>query len=117
MTPKQLVECCVDRFNDGDTSGLAELYHADAINHQVTQDPVQGRDAIRAMFEREFAQADMTCIVKAIHEAGDVAALEWRDPLGCVVVAFSRCARGGSPFSAVTGTSSPFLKMHGLPVA
>ena len=27
-------------------TGLAELYHDDAINHQVTQGPVEGREAI-----------------------------------------------------------------------
>src|SRR5215813_11322719 len=82
MSPREVVECWVERFSAGDAGGLADLYYPDAVNHQVTQVPVEGRDAIRAMFEREFASADMTCIVEAIHEAGDVAALEWRDPLG-----------------------------------
>ena len=61
MTPKQVVETWVDRFNNGDAAGLAHLYHEDAVNHQVTQAPVKGRTAIRSMFEREFAAADMTC--------------------------------------------------------
>ena len=34
------------------------------------------------MYEQKFATAEMPCIVKAIHDAGDVVALEWRDPLG-----------------------------------
>jgi hypothetical protein len=51
-------------------AGLAELYHDDAINHQVTQEPVEGREAIRVTFEREFATAEMVCIVKAIHRLG-----------------------------------------------
>jgi len=82
MTPKQVVQEWVKRFNDADADALAELYMEDAINHQVTQDPVEGRDAIRAMFREEFAAADMTCIIEEIHEAGDVGILEWRDPLG-----------------------------------
>ncbi|WP_265923002.1 nuclear transport factor 2 family protein [Cupriavidus nantongensis] len=54
---------------------VADLYHPDAVNHQVTQEPIEGREAIRAMFEREFGLAKMVCIVEAIHEAGEVAAL------------------------------------------
>jgi ketosteroid isomerase-like protein len=82
MTPRQVVEEFVRRFNKGDATAIAELYHEDAVNHQVTQEPVEGRAAICAMFERDFATAEMTCIPEMIHEAGDVAILEWRDPLG-----------------------------------
>ncbi len=57
MTPRELVETWVERFNAGDAKGLAELYAEDAVNHQVTQEPVAGHAAIRAMFEREFAAA------------------------------------------------------------
>src|SRR5262249_18072156 len=76
------------------------------INHQVTQEPVQGREAIRAMFEREFSVADMTCIVEAIHEAGDVVALEWRDPRASAAAGSSPSVRDGSPSSVAIGTSS-----------
>jgi hypothetical protein len=72
----------VRRFNSGDADRLAELYHEGAVNHQVVQEPIAGKVAIRAMFRREFAAADMTCIPEVIHEAGDVAILEWMDPLG-----------------------------------
>jgi uncharacterized protein (TIGR02246 family) len=64
MRPRALVEEWVRRFNAADSVGLATLYAEDAVNHQVTQDPVEGRAAIRAMFEREFAAADMTCIIE-----------------------------------------------------
>lgn len=40
MTPRHIVETWIERFNAGDAAGLAELYHPDAINHQVTQDPI-----------------------------------------------------------------------------
>jgi hypothetical protein len=30
---------------------LADLYHADAINHQVVESPVRGVENIRAMFQ------------------------------------------------------------------
>ena len=116
MAPKQLVETWVERFNAGDAEGLAELYHGDAINHQVTQEPVRGRDAIRAMFVREFAQAEMVCIVEAIHEAGDVAALEWRDPLGLRGCGFFTVRDGRIVFQRGYWDKLSFLKMHGLPV-
>ena len=53
MTPRETVEEWVRRFNAADIGGLTELYHEDAVNHQVTQAPVEGREAIRAMFERK----------------------------------------------------------------
>jgi hypothetical protein len=81
-SPRDVVETWVARFNAADVDGLADLYHPDAINHQVVQNPVVGRDEIRAMFGREFAAAKMTCIVETIHDAGEVIALEWRDPRG-----------------------------------
>jgi hypothetical protein len=82
MSPRELVELWVERFNAADVDGLAELYQLDAVNHQVAQEPVRGRDAIRAMFAQELSNAEMTCIVEMIHEAGEVAIFEWRDPLG-----------------------------------
>jgi ketosteroid isomerase-like protein len=45
MSPRQVVERWVEQFNAADADGLADLYHLDAVNHQVTQDPVEGRDA------------------------------------------------------------------------
>jgi len=117
MTPRQIVETWVDRFNAANAAGLAALYHADAVNHQVTQDPVNGRAAIRAMFEREFAQADMVCIVEAIHEAGDVAALEWRDPLGLRGCGFFTVRDDLIVFQRGYWDKLSFLKMHNLPIA
>jgi uncharacterized protein (TIGR02246 family) len=82
MTPRQVVEEWVRRFNAADADGIAELYRDDATNHQVVQKPVIGKAAIREMFRREFAVAKMVCIPVMIHEAGNVAILEWKDPLG-----------------------------------
>lgn len=114
--PRQVVESWVDRFNAGDAAGLADLYHDDAVNHQVTQDPIEGRDAIRAMFEREFAAADMVCIPEAIHEAGEVVALEWRDPLGLRGCGFFTVRDGLIAFQRGYWDKLSFLKMHGLPI-
>ena len=80
--PKEVVRAWVDAFNRGDANALAALYADNATNHQVVRDPVEGRAAIRSMFEREFAAADMECIVENLFEDGDWAILEWRDPAG-----------------------------------
>jgi ketosteroid isomerase-like protein len=45
MTPREVVEAWLERLDAGDVDGIAALYHEDAVNHQVTQDPVVGRDA------------------------------------------------------------------------
>lgn len=82
MSPKQLVQQWVRRFNEGDVEGLASLYATDAINHQVVMEPLHGRQAIRRMFEVEFGRASMTCIVENLLEDGEWAILEWRDPGG-----------------------------------
>src|SRR3546814_10639304 len=58
VSPKQLVQEWVRRFNDGDIAGLASLYTSDAVNHQVVMEPLNGREAIRQMFEIEFGRAD-----------------------------------------------------------
>ena len=116
MTPREVVETWVERFNAGDVAGLAALYHEDAVNHQVTQEPVEGREAIRAMFEREFAAAEMVCIPEAIHEAGDVAALEWRDPLGLRGCGFFTVRDGLIAFQRGYWDKLSFLRLHGLPV-
>src|SRR3546814_4591653 len=45
-------------------------------------EPLNGREAIRQMFEIEFGRASMTCIVENVFEDGEWAILEWRDPTG-----------------------------------
>ena len=47
MTPVELVEKWVELFNAGDADGLAGLYAEGAVNHQVTQEPVEGRENIQ----------------------------------------------------------------------
>lgn len=82
MTPKQVVNQWVDAFNAADVEAITGLYAENAVNHQVANEPVEGRDAIRAMFEGEFAAAKMTCIIENIFEDGQWAIIEWKDPLG-----------------------------------
>ncbi len=66
----------VQAFNSADIEALTSLCSEDAVNHQVAEQPVEGRDAIKKMFEKEFAVAEMTCIVENIFEDGEWAILE-----------------------------------------
>ena len=82
MKPKEVLQQFVDAFNNADVEALSELYAENAINHQVANEPVIGRENIRKMFENEFSQAKMVCIVENLFEDGQWAIMEWRDPLG-----------------------------------
>jgi limonene-1,2-epoxide hydrolase len=114
--PKQVVEHWVDIFNQGDAQKIAELYHTDAINHQVTNDPVVGKDAIYNMFKNEFSTADMVCIVEHIFEDGEWAILEWKDPLGLRGCGFFHIVDGKIKFQRGYWDKLSFLRMHNLPI-
>ena len=116
MTPREVVEEWIKHFNATDAPALAELYAENAVNHQVTQEPVEGRAAIKAMFEREFATAEMICIPEMIHEAGDVAILEWRDPLGLRGCGFFTVKDDLIRFQRGYWDKLSFLKLNNLPI-
>eukprot|EP01013_Petalomonas_cantuscygni_P011478 TRINITY_DN24934_c0_g1_i1.p1 TRINITY_DN24934_c0_g1~~TRINITY_DN24934_c0_g1_i1.p1 ORF type:complete len:126 (+),score=18.19 TRINITY_DN24934_c0_g1_i1:272-649(+) len=80
--PKAVLTHWVELFNAADADRLAELYAANAVNHQVMFDPVEGRDAIRERFREEFAAANMHCQVENMFGDGQWAIMEWRDPTG-----------------------------------
>jgi ketosteroid isomerase-like protein len=119
MRPKELVQRWVEAFNRQDVQEIAAFYHDDAVNHQIPQDPVEGRAAIQAMFARDFAAAEMVCIVENIFEDRDhdVAILEWRDPLGLRGCGFFHVRDGKIIFQRGYWDKLSFLKLHGLPIA
>ncbi|WP_172449234.1 YybH family protein [Bowmanella denitrificans] len=49
MQPRQIVEHWVEAFNQADAKRLSSYYAENAINHQVANQPVCGRDNIYAM--------------------------------------------------------------------
>lgn len=116
MTPRQLVQSWVDAFNRADPDALAAFYAEDAVNHQVAESPVRGREAIRQMFASGFAAAKMVCIVENIFEDGDWAILEWRDPLGLRGCGFFHVAEGKIAFQRGYWDKLSFLRAHGLPM-
>lgn len=115
-SPAAVVRAWVDAFNRADAGGLAALYAEDAVNHQVAEMPVEGRDAIRSMFSREFSRAAMVCIVENLFQDGDWAILEWRDPLGLRGCGFFRVCDGKIVFQRGYWDKLTFLRLHGLPL-
>ena len=116
MTPKEVVTAWVEAFNRGDADELAGLYTENAINHQIANEPVAGREAIRARFKREFAAARMVCQVENLFEDGDWGILEWRDPVGMRGCGFFRIETGKIAFQRGYWDKLSFLKLHGLPL-
>jgi limonene-1,2-epoxide hydrolase len=116
LSPTKLVERWVECFNARDADALATLYHDDAVNHQVAESLIEGRVAIRDMFRREFASADMICIPEVIHEAGDIAVLEWRDPVGLRGCGVFTVRQGRIVFQRGYWDKLSFLRLHGLPI-
>lgn len=116
MTPKELITRWVALFNQGDASQIASLYHADAINHQVANEPVEGQKAIEEMFASEFDAADMTCIVENIFEDGEWAILEWKDPLGLRGCGFFQVVDSKIKFQRGYWDKLSFLRQHNLPI-
>jgi limonene-1,2-epoxide hydrolase len=82
MQPKEVLLEWINAFNEADSNALAKLYHEDAVNHQVANEPVKGKTAIQKMFEDEFAMAKMVCLPENIFEDGEWAIMEWKDPKG-----------------------------------
>lgn len=116
MRPKELIEKWVEIFNQGNAEKITELYHLDAINHQVANEPVEGKTAIGEMFLTEFSNADMTCITENIFEDGEWAILEWKDPLGLRGCGFFKVIDGKIKFQRGYWDKLSFLKMHNLPI-
>ncbi len=78
MTPKEVVTKWVDTFNKADANLLAEFYSDNAVNHQVANEPINGKAAIEKMFQEEFSKAEMVCIPENIFEDGERAIIEWK---------------------------------------
>ena len=116
MSPKEILNKFVEAFNKADIDALANLYSEDAVNHQVAEQPVEGRDAIKQMFVEEFSKADMTCIVENIFEDRDWAIMEWRDPLGLRGCGFFKIVNSKIVFQRGYWDKLSFLRQYGLPI-
>ncbi len=115
MKITELIQKWVELFNNADTDALAEMYHDDAINHQVANEPISGKEAIKEMFRKEFAQADMTCIIENVFEDGEWGILEWIDPLGLRGCGFFHFIDGKIKLQRGYWDKLSFLRQHDLP--
>jgi limonene-1,2-epoxide hydrolase len=116
MTPKETIRAWVDAFNRVDIDALADFYSENATNFQVNNAPIEGKRAIRQMFEDEFAVADMVCIVENIFEDGEWAILEWKDPLGLRGCGFFHVKDRKIIYQRGYWDRLSFLRLHGLPL-
>lgn len=116
LAPREVVRRWVEAFNREDVDALASMYAEDAVNHQVAESPVNGREAIRRMFAEGFAATRMVCIAESLFEDGEWAILEWRDPLGLRGCGFFRVVRGKIVFQRGYWDKLTFLRAHGLPL-
>lgn len=116
MEPRDIVLKWVEAFNRQDVETLGGLYMEEAINYQVPNEPIKGREAIMKMFAAEFSRADMTCIVENIFQDGDWAILEWKDPLGLHGCGFFRIMDGKIEFQRGYWDKLSFLRAHKLPI-
>lgn len=116
MSPAELIQKWVETFNQGDAEALAELYHEEAVNHQVVEEPVVGKAAIQTMFEREFGDAEMVCLIENLFEDGEWAMLEWKDPKGLRGCGFFHIVDGKIKFQRGYWDRLSFLRQQGLPI-
>ena len=114
--PKDVLAQWLDAFNSSDIEKLSSLYDENAVNHQVANEPVVGKAAIKKMFEQEFSTADMTCVVENIFEDGEWAIMEWKDPLGLRGCGFFQIQNDKIVFQRGYWDKLSFLKQHDLPI-
>jgi limonene-1,2-epoxide hydrolase len=116
MGPAEIIKQWVEVFNKGDANLIAEFYSDDAVNHQVANEPVKGKEAIKEMFRKEFAQVEMQCIIENIFEDGDWGILEWKDPAGFRGCGFFQIVNDKIVFQRGYWDKLSFLKQHNLPL-
>ena len=116
MSPKELIQKWVDTFNEADAEKLSSFYSEDATNHQVANELVKGKAAIREMFKTEFENVQMTCIIENIFEDGNWGILEWKDPVGLRGCGLFKIENDKIIFQRGYWDKLSFLRSHNLPI-
>jgi limonene-1,2-epoxide hydrolase len=106
----------VEAFNSGDAAAMAEFYSDDAVNHQVANEPVTGKDSIRQMFRDEFSASKMVCIPENIFEDGEWGIFEWKDPKGLRGCGFFHIQNNKIVFQRGYWDKLSFLRLNNLPI-
>ncbi len=113
--PKDIIFQWLAAFNNADAAAITDLYADFATNHQVANEPVIGKAAIRKMFETEFAQAETVCIPDNIFEDGEWAILEWYDPKGLRGCGFFHVIDGKIVFQRGYWDKLSLMRLHNVP--
>ncbi len=116
MSPKEIIINWVEIFNQGNAEQIGKLYHNDAVNHQVANEPIIGKQSISLMFEEEFSTNKMVCIIENIFEDKEWAILEWKDPLGLRGCGFFHIIDGKIKLQRGYWDKLSFLRQHKLPL-
>jgi steroid delta-isomerase-like uncharacterized protein len=125
MSPKEVVRAFHAAFLARDVEALCALYADDAVNHQVAEAPLRGKEAIRRGFEEFFrAFPRETTEVLNLFEDGEWAIWEWRGgsrdaPPGAPPVhgcGFFHVRDGRIVFQRGYWDKLTFLRAHGLPL-
>ena len=115
MRPRQLVQAWVEAFNRAEVDTLASFYSKDAVNHQVAESPVQGRENIRQMFASGFASAKMHALSRTCSRKGNGPFLSGETPAVSGVAGSSMWWTIKLRFNVVIGTSSRSCACRGFP--
>ncbi|HEY0076767.1 MAG TPA: ester cyclase [Abditibacteriaceae bacterium] len=103
-TPRQVAQAWLDAYNTRSAHALIDLYHEDAVNHQVAfGEPMQGREELLKGFLEFFhAFPDNYTHAENILVDGDWVIIEWL---------------GGGTFSGLLGSQKPTAKVLRCAVA
>lgn len=116
MTPKEILHKWIELFNNADAENISELYAENAINHQVVNEPIVGKKAIKEMFVREFENADMVCLPENIFEDGEWAIMEWKDPKEMRGCGFFHIQKDKIVFQRGYWDKLSFHKLYNIPL-
>jgi len=106
----------IELFNRGNAEKLAELYHEDAIMHQMVYGPVKGREAIKRMLSAGFKTTRMTSVPEQIIETEQWVVLEWKDSAGVKGCSIFYVCNGRIKIQRAYWDKLTFLKKHKLPL-
>ncbi len=116
MTPKQVLQQWLELFNNADAEGISELYAENAVNHQIANEMLEGKAAIKAMFTWEFANAEMVCIPENIFEDGEWVILEWKDPKALRGSGFFHIQNDKIVYQRGYWDKLSFYRLHNIPI-
>ncbi|HVI95011.1 MAG TPA: nuclear transport factor 2 family protein [Anaeromyxobacter sp.] len=125
MTPREVVKAFHHAFVSRDVDALMALYAEGAVNHQVAEEPLNGKEAIRRSFEDFFAAfPGETTEALNVFEDGEWGIWEWRGgppsaPPDAPTVngcGFFQVRDGKIVFQRGYWDKLTFLRAHGLPL-